>query len=1537
MSWLLEIALSNAVMATVLGLLVLVVSRFCHRPALIHGLWLVVLLKLVTPPVVSVPVEILPASVVVADAADDADIVDTPVPVEAMPVEDAVFTPVTLATVNEKPFPPQELLVSDGELDADGLPLIAVEFDEPAAPDETSAAVDQSDDTVFADAADVAVMIGSEEQDISDSRAGPVSGPPPEELPSEATEPATASSAGYAALLKLLAVCLIAVWIVGSIVVVLTTVVRVRRFQKLLCVASPAPAWLTTKVDRLAKQMGLKRAPQVLIVPATLSPMLWAIGRKPKLILPEELVQRLEQPELESILLHELAHMRRGDHWVRGLELLASCLYWWHPVVWLARREIQMNEEACCDAWVVWRLSGGGTPYAKAILATVDFLADSRPALPPVASGLARVEFLKRRLTMILEGTTPRRLSSVGRIAVLVVGAGLLPLLPTLGEEQPTEQEEPAVAAATDLVADSDKEDKANDATPADAAQTTGATAKPVVRQPRLTLPEPTDFEAKPQSYLDEPGRNWRLAVSPDGKRLAVSYSGRPQPGRVRVFDIETPKELANIKEPMGIPSVGFSPDGRWLIYGRWDSIIKILDAESFEVVAELELGWPGGSRFAVSPDNKLIATIAEGKPDAKGILRGQVKLWEMPTGKFITVLEGDMFRLHDVNFSPDGKLLAVGGGQWKENLMGQVNLWDIETRKQVKTLKGHTQAVLSATFSPDGQTIATGSRDNSVRLWNLADGSVKATLQGHASTVERTVFSPDGKLLATTGWDGTAKLWRVEDGSVQATLRGHTSLVHTADFTPDGKTLATASEDGIVRLWDVTTGLQTATLEQDVKADDNPEAILTVAWSSDGKTVASAHEDKTVRLRDAETGEVTRVLDAHDDVVANIAFSPDGTILATASYDKLIKLWDVATGKELRTLSGPTNWVFSVAFSPDGNRLASSGYDKTVRLWDIESGAEKAKLEGHSATVRSIAFSPDGKLLASGSGDRTVRIWDTESLKELATLSGHKGSVRAVAYSPDGKTIASGSEDQTVKLWDVESRKERATLSGHTGMVWSLAFSPRGKTLASGGFDNVIKLWNPNSGAERATLKGHTDVVTSLAFAPDTSALISGSYDKSIKVWRSTQPSIPPLVSMTAHDSQTRFIVFSPDGRKMVTGAMDHVAKVWDLKTGKPVHILSGHTQGILCGALSSDGKTLATGGFDQTIRFWNIQTGALLATLSDHKGTIMSLVFSPDGRKLASGSSDKTVKLWDVDTRQVTRTLPVQPLWVTGVAFSPDGKTLASSTGNWDEWQTAGEVKLWNVANGEALATFQGHANAIGSVKFSLDGNLIAAPGWDKTVRFWDAKTLEPRDILKLDSGAIQVSFLPDGHSLAVSEFSGRVSLWNLEKMVRLATFEGHDKNAHEVTHSPDGSLIASAGLDGLVKLWPTSGGAEIRQFPAAGPWTLGVAYLPDGRHILTSRGPNNSFQMLDVETGQEVRRFAGHTKPVTALAISPDGKQAISGSQDLTVRIWDIQTGEQLREFSGHEKEPRSVAISPDGRYAVSGAFGKKTTSGISKPTS
>ena len=102
--------------------------------------------------------------------------------------------------------------------------------------------------------------------------------------------------------------------------------------------------------------------------------------------------------------------------------------------------------------------------------------------------------------------------------------------------------------------------------------------------------------------------------------------------------------------------------------------------------------------------------------------------------------------------------------------------------------------------------------------------------------------------------------------------------------------------------------------------------------------------------------------------------------------------------------------------------------------------------------------------------------------------------------------------------------------------------------------------------------------------------------------------------------------------------------------------------------------------------------------------------------------------------------------------------------------------------------------------------------------------------------------------------------------------------------------------------------------------------IAITPDGKYVVSSGSYDKTIKLWDINSGQELRSFEGHTS--SADSITPDGKYIVAGSRDNTIKLWDINSGQELRSFEGHTSYVNSVAITPDGKYVVSGSSDKTT---------
>ena len=228
-----------------------------------------------------------------------------------------------------------------------------------------------------------------------------------------------------------LLVAVLALWLSGTCGVLLLAIVRIRRFGRQLDRAVDAPATIQAAGERIAGRLGLPRCPRIRLVPARVSPILRPTLGSVEVLFPRELLPRLHPRERDALLAHELAHVRRKDHWVRQLELISGALFWWHPVVWWARAKLRKVEEQCCDGLVLTTLPDHAGDYAEGLLKTVEFLAGTRNRVPILASGAGEARTLEERLTMIMNHRSPRQLSAPQKWTLGLAAAALLLVFPT--------------------------------------------------------------------------------------------------------------------------------------------------------------------------------------------------------------------------------------------------------------------------------------------------------------------------------------------------------------------------------------------------------------------------------------------------------------------------------------------------------------------------------------------------------------------------------------------------------------------------------------------------------------------------------------------------------------------------------------------------------------------------------------------------------------------------------------------------------------------------------------------------------------------------------------------------------------------------------------------------------------------------------------------------------------------------------------------------------------------------------------------------
>lgn len=313
---------------------------------------------------------------------------------------------------------------------------------------------------------------------------------------------------------------------------------------------------------------------------------------------------------------------------------------------------------------------------------------------------------------------------------------------------------------------------------------------------------------------------------------------------------------------------------------------ISVDNAASVVQLGVIDAGTTGIASLAFSPNGKYIVS---------GDSDGVIKIWDLTNGEARSIESPGKSRVNAVVFSPDGAQIASSDGN-------NIILWDAETAEQVSVLEGHTDWVRSLAYNADGSILASGGDDKTIRLWDVATLKELHTIQ-MAGPVDRLAFTPDGKTLASTdGNTAGALLWDTATGEKIGELSQPETYYGCIVFNSDGTQLAAGnSYQNQIYIWDVETREMARTLEV-------PEGgTLDCAFSPREKVLASLVKNSSLRLWDTERGSGFSPLHGDSIAPYTIAVSADGTLIAVGSDDGFIEFWGTSDGGPLPLPTIPT------------------------------------------------------------------------------------------------------------------------------------------------------------------------------------------------------------------------------------------------------------------------------------------------------------------------------------------------------------------------------------------------------------------------------------------------------------------------------------------------------------------------------------------------------------------------------------------------------------------------------------------------------
>lgn len=601
------------------------------------------------------------------------------------------------------------------------------------------------------------------------------------------------------------------------------------------------------------------------------------------------------------------------------------------------------------------------------------------------------------------------------------------------------------------------------------------------------------------------------MTIAPNGEW----YASGSRDGLISLYRIRDDRLLAEFDgHRKRVHSLHFSPAGSLLASGCMDGIVRLWSISDVQVLQEIPAHNKSVRTIQFSPDGKQLASGGDDRI---------VRKWAVEDGKSLhqySGFEGHNAGINALHFSEDLRMLASASSD------GTVRIWDLMRNTLLHSLHGDVDTpsqhqkmykVTAVQFSPDGKIVAMTGPQNEILVWRIEDVVQFKVLRGHTGEINSLRFTPNGKHLMSGGKDLSLLVWSVQNGELLCRQDRHSDLIDTIWIAPQGKRVISGCTDRVLRHW-IFDGARLSPDKSGLDEEADPDAessmrlerlsrggaIRSIGLSANGKFLAGGGDERRLYVWSARKSMLLHSSLPHRGAITALDFHPKGISVATASEDGLVRLWSTQDGSLIGELEGHRGRVLSIHFSQKTPLFASAGEDHTIRLWLAANGEYVNSIHGPKDWLHAVRFSPGGEYLAAGCEDRLIWVWMARDGKQpqlYKRIDGHAAGVTAIQFSPNGGWLASGAKNAMVRLCRPNGESSRM-LEGHTERITSLAFTPDEKILASGSSDGTVRLWDVHAGKHLYTFNGHKGEVNAIAISGNSKCLIAAGASGRLQFW---------------------------------------------------------------------------------------------------------------------------------------------------------------------------------------------------------------------------------------------------------------------------------------------------------------------------------------------------------------------------------------------------------------------------------------------------
>lgn len=835
------------------------------------------------------------------------------------------------------------------------------------------------------------------------------------------------------------------------------------------------------------------------------------------------------------------------------------------------------------------------------------------------------------------------------------------------------------------------------------------------------------------------------LSFSADGQRL-VSGGYRT----AKVWKRQSNVQTATYPKIEGsISAIAVSPDATWCVVGEASGQVRVVDLASRQVVATGSGHAARITGLAVSPDSARFASVSED---------GTWCLWQRDGQKVASIAAP--CPLAAICW-PNLQTLVTGGAD------NQLHVWLWEEAVQqaasqggkatpAKTLAGHSQPITCLAKVADHQVLS-GSSDGTLRLWDIAEAK-QLRQANHGQPVSAIATTASGQLWASASTQGqNVKVWNGTDGAQLQELRGDHRLVWKQEVAARQAALAKRLVD--VAQSDVNQAKERLKSEENNQKQADDE-MKKAAEELAKKTEAAKEPVAKKEVAEKELAEVQAAIaqaeqqkpkDAEAVAAAQKA-QQEAEQKAKAAADALA----VAT-KNLEAAEAEHNAAKEAAEKePDNGDLsaaAKAAEEKRTKAVEAKKAAEAAKQQADEllTTARNAVQAAMEKLKK------------TEEMLAAAQAKLKPAEEKVKQLAP----AAQKALDEQMAAQRAFESAERAAKRAAEAVERAKQAIPPLEEIVQAKQQALQQAETKANEAKQAAAQA-TLAATAIAFAPDDLTLAAACQDQSVRLFdaRSGSPwdvvETPVAVQTIAFAAPMGLIAAGTDGS--LAAWKWNPEWVWERTLGD-VNDPTVFVDRVTAVDIDADGRLLAAASGEPSrsgeILLWNLESGQLVRRIADaHTDEIFTLRFSRDGQFIASSSADRFVKVFEVASGRFVRSFEGHTHHVLGVAWSADGRQLATSGAD-------KVIKVWNTVTGDQLRTIQGFGKEVTAIHYVGDTDQVVASCGDASVQ--------------------------------VKNTSNGGNVRNLG---------GASDYVYAVAVSADGQLVAAGGQDSIVRVWRADG---------------------------------------------------------------------------------------------------------------------------------